>query len=268
MKQDFNSKKYKEQSEFILDIYKILIDDSYWQPLLEKLADYVDKGKACITSRSNNTGYVEGDFFILKTHCISDEFINKYFVEMQTIDSWILTEQLHDIGDVHLSSVGLEFSELEKTKYYQEWLKPQNITNSVRVQLFKTENYRIVLNVFFDKYTDGVDSLMEDLKTFTPHLSQAVEIWMQSIGSEQKSRNHFFKEKYGLTDREIETVQTYFINNRKTTAKNLNIEESTVKSLASDFLENVSEHLAKVKEKMECGTLEEMKRKFNTFSSD
>ena len=257
MKQDFNSKKYKEQSKFILDIYKILIDDSYWQPLLEKLSNYIDKGKACITSRSNNTGYVEGDFFVLKTHCISDEFINKYFVEMQTIDSWIPTEQLHGIGDVHLASVGLEFSELEKTKYYQKWLKPQNITNSVRVKLFKTENYRIVLNVFFDKYTDGVDRLMEDLKIFTPHLSQAVEIWMKSIGLEQKSRNHFFKEKHKLTDREIEIVQTYSINNRKATANILNITEDTIKS-----------HLSKIKEKMECETLEEVKRKFNAFSSD
>ena len=51
-------------------------------------------------------------------------------------------------------------------------------------------------------------------------------------------RRLFTVKTNGLTNREIEIAQSYFINNRKIIAKNFNITEGTIKS-----------HLSKVKEK-------------------
>ena len=189
------------------------------------------------------------------------EYIDQYIQEVYLFDVWNEIERGHNLGEVCIFSEHLKFSELEKTKYYKEWLKPQNIKDGIAIQLFKTEDYRIVLNVLFSDDKDGLNKLLADLKIYIPHLSQAVEIWMTSVGARETSpfqiKQHFLKETCGLTDREIAIAHAYmYIDNRNRIAEKFNISPETVKS----SLYNVRQKLGGV-------SAEDMKRMLGSFAS-
>lgn len=233
------------------DVYETVHDPAHWNTVLTKLSSYVDKGKAALTARDNETGLVDGlDLAITKIVGIDNKLVGSYMNEVCFYDPWIPIEVDHDYtkNPVCLFSNCLEKEKLLKTDFYKHWLQKLNITDGIAVQVFKTEHFRVVLNVFFDDDSSSVQSLCKDIVKLAPHLNRAVSLWM-TLNSEyltpsQQLRTNSLIKTYGVTKRELQIVSSYFRwGNADRAATECNIQPDTV-----------HKNVKIVKEKMGCKT--------------
>lgn len=149
-------------------------------------------------------------------------------------DIWVAIELASKVGEVCQFSKELPIKDLEKTKFFKEWLSTQDIIDGISLQLFKNENIRIVLNVFYSKKNNfEIRALLEDLKILTPYLCQATMLWMKDVGVERdrEVNLHYdsFKKDNEITNREwaflITRIRT---GNNQETAEIMNLEMSTM----------------------------------------
>jgi len=250
-------------SDLIFHIYKASQETVYWGHVLGKLSSYVD-GSTCITARDNKTGHVQAmDVFITKTHGFKMHFVDQYIRSICAIDPWVKIEQRHKVGQVCTFSEHLKRKDLVKTEFYESWLKPQNINDGVAIQLYKTEKFRIVLNVFFNTSNSNT-KLKCDLEILVPHLCQSVEIWLRLNGildiSTYQYKEHVLASEYNLTIKEISIAYAYaYLNSRDEIASSFNVSPETIKS-----------HLYNIRKKLGGGdpiSPIEMKRAIGSFTS-
>jgi len=245
------------------DIYETIEDPTHWHAVLTHLSSYVDKGKAALTVRDNETGFVDGlDLAITKIVGIDNDLIGLYVNEVCFYDKWLPFEISHDYSDnpICLFSDYLSKEELFETRFYKNWLQKLDITDGIALQVFKTEQVRVVLNVFFDDESSSIQKLYNDLVVLTPHLKRAISLWV-SINTDysspkQKLRTKALMNAYGVTARELQIVSSYIrTGHAKVTAKEYKIKSDTVHT-----------NVANVRRKMGCSNAQELKLKLLSYS--
>ncbi len=235
--------KREEFSAILLDIYKASAVPVHWQAVLEKLSRYVRNGKSVLTRRSNIDGHIDvKNLLSSKIHNIEQEYVDKYIREIIYYDVWTPCEQKHQVGELCIFSENLPLDELQKTKYYRDWLAPQGINDGIAIQLYNTDIFRIVLNVLYDHESDNINALHNDLKILTPHLCQSVELWMASLEKDDSCyavvNSDYLENKYDLTPREAEIANlTARLGTYKEIGDYLGLAESTIKSYC-EFIKN------------------------------
>ncbi|PWQ94095.1 helix-turn-helix transcriptional regulator [Leucothrix arctica] len=237
---------YKKLYELTSDIYKIGLDWSAWEGVLEYFASYVKNGKGSITVRQNSTFEIDIDnFYLTKTWNLGSESIDPYRRYLYKHDVWASLEYNNTEGKLCVFSDHLPKRELLQTRFYKEWLDPIGISDGVAIQLFETKKIRIVFKIFHDDNTEAVLDLCRDIEKVYPHLCKATEIHMKILGIgngvDYQTQANQLKEKYGLTPKEIEvaTASVYLGTNKKI-AESLGVNESTIKKHIKSILKKMN----------------------------
>jgi len=236
----------QNELELIQMIYQTIEEQSLWILVLEKLKSYMHNGKASITIRSNTTGFVDThDLFETRASGFEQSFINDYITSKYKIDTWIPIEAKHNTGEICLFSEHQSIEVLEKTAFYQQWLKPQKINDGIAVQLYKTASFRIVLNVFYQHNDDDVKRITFILQKLLPFLCQATSLSAKITGisdtENYEGRGRYLQKAYGLSDRESQVAYFYSLYNgsNEIVSTTLNISVNTVKS----YLKNICQKM-------------------------
>lgn len=223
--------------EIVYDIYYTITCPPHWQAVFKKLSCYIPNSKCAITRRKNNeNGHIDTETFMsAKTFRISKVYIDSYADWGMLIDIWTPIEASFNVGDLCIFSERLPLEELIKTEYYQKWLKPQGINDGISIQLYKNDEYRIVLNVFYNSKIGQEKELHELLRMITPHLCHSVSLWVTLLNNEKFCYSlidtTYFRNRYGLSKRQAEIANLCVrIGSNKEIAEKLFISENTVKS--------------------------------------
>lgn len=256
--QDRNDEKTLQCIEYI---YQTIDDPAQWQAVLHLLSEYVHNGKASISSRNNQHGHVELlDPTYTKTYGFSQEYMDKY-IKLSQLSTGLYTQWV-EIEHTHSYSTGrlciyhdhLPLSELKETKFYTEWLSPQEISSGVALRLFNNKHFRIVLSIVHDEdpSSENLKILYDVLIRLAPHLSRAISISMNLEGisdtASYKGRSDYLKTRYHFSNREIDVVSTLVrLKSVKDIANTLYISENTVKF-----------HIKSIKDKMGVSTSHQM----------
>jgi DNA-binding CsgD family transcriptional regulator len=219
--------------DLVEDIYNTIEHPACWQSVLKKLVDYIPESKATLTIRNNESKSVCVDRFREnKAYGLGMKGINDYVSRYYREDAWIPIEAKCDVGEICRFSERLSRKELAATGFFKGWLQPNNISDGVAVQLFKCNDFRVVLNVFFPLGEYQEEELLHDLGLLLPHLRKACSLWMKNRGmiSEENIDLHLeiFKEKYGVTPTELEFLLCHIrIGTAKETARKMGISQHT-----------------------------------------
>jgi len=256
---------YCKQLFYLLeDIYETIEDPTHWNSVLTQLSSYVNKGKAALTVRDNETGFVDGlDLAITKIVGIENDLIGAYVNEICFYDEWLSFEINHDYSDnpICLFSNYLSKKELIETKFYKNWLQKLEIKDGIALQVFKSDKIRVVLNIFFDDDNESaIEKLCDDIVIVTPHLKRAISLWVSLntnyYSPKQELRTKFLMNSYGVTARELQIVSSYIrTGHAKITAKEYKIKSDTVHT-----------NVANVRRKMGCSNAQELKLKLLSYS--
>lgn len=246
MSYDMKDCDYKELNELITKIYEVGLNWSAWEGLLEYFASYVKNGTGSVTARVKDSFEIDkNNFYIIKTWNIGKDAVESYLTEHFRYDVWANIEWNSTVGEVTILSDHLPKTELLKTHFYQNWLKPVGVSDGMTVQLFASKNFRIVLKIFHDDNTEAVLELCRDLEKVISHLRLATTIHMRILGidskSEYENQAKQLKKKYNFTPREIEVAKSsVYLGTNKKIAEALNINESTVKKHIQSILKKMN----------------------------
>ncbi len=223
-------------SNLLLDIYKASAVSMHWQSVLEQFTSYIEGSKAVLTRRSNLDGHIDvKNLQNSKVHNIEKYYLEEYINGLYLHDIWTPIEIKHKVGELCIFSEHLSISELRKQKYFIEWLRPQNISDGIAIQLYKNDVFRIVLNVIYNHEANNQKKLHDDLRVLTPHLCQSVELWIASLSKDDSCyasvNSDYLEKRYGLTPREAEIANlSARLGTNKKIADTLHLAESTIKS--------------------------------------
>jgi len=223
----------KKILDLVEDIYNIIEYPACWQGVLKKLAAYIPESKAALTIRNNRLEGIYVDRFKEnKIYGFSMDAVNQYIMEYVREDVWIPVEAKCSVGEICRFSEHYDQKKLVDTVFYKEWLQPNNISDGIAVQLFKCENFRVVLNVFLPSGEYKAERLLEDLDLLLPHLLKACRLWMKrlDIVSVDNVNLHLenFKEKYDVTPAELDFLLCHIrFGSAKETAQELGITQHT-----------------------------------------
>ncbi len=237
----------------VQDIYQTVNDQSHWQAVLQHFSKMVKGGKGVMISKNNETGHIDTlDAYNTKAYGFSYRDLGRYFNGAYLIDEWTQFEETCGLGELCVFNDHLSLKDLKKTDYYKQWLKPQEVTAGMAVQIFKVKKFRIVFYIVYDDDSEYVDYLQNSLEQLSPHLCQAMSLYMSSIGIEEDSsstgRAEYLMKRYKLTKRELEVTSALIrASTVQLAANSLYISESTVKT-----------HVKSIKKKMGVRTSHEM----------
>ncbi|PWQ95299.1 helix-turn-helix transcriptional regulator [Leucothrix arctica] len=235
-----------ELNDLISKIYRVGMDWSSWEEILEYFSSYVENGTGSVTAREKESFEIDkNNFYIIKTWNIDKDAVESYLTKHYKNDVWAKIEWDSPVGKVTVLSDHLPKTQLLTTSFYQNWLKPVGVSDGMVIQLFASRHFRIVLKIFHNDNTDAVLKLCEDLEKLLPHLRLATEIHMKLLGidsdSEYKNQAIQLKEKYRLTPREIEVAKSsVYLGTNKKIANALGIDESTVKKHIKSILQKMN----------------------------
>lgn len=251
---------YKELFDLTSKIYRVGLNWSEWESILEHFASSVKNGKGTVTLRQKDTFEIDIDnFYLVKTWNLDQAALESYGAKYSKIDAWSCIEKENRAGQLCVFSEHLSKRNLLKTDFYTGWLKPNGISDAVSIQLFEAKNIVIVFKIFHDDSTEAFLNLCQDLEAVLPHLCLATQIHMKSLGitdqSEYKNHAAQLKKKYKFTPREVDVARTsVYLGTNKKIADELGINETTVKR-----------HIASILKKMKLSQKDEITLKLICF---
>ena len=231
-----NNYDYQRLFDCTDDIYQTINDQTHWQAVLQQLSQIVNDGRGVIISKNNETGHIDVlDAFHTKAYRFSYRYLGRYLNRVHLVDEWTSIEKKHGLGEVCIFNDHLPLNALRKTRFYTQWLKPQNISGGMAIQIFNVQRFRVIFYIVYDDDSESVDVLYQSLLKLSPHLCRATSLWMSSIGiennSESSGRFEYLMNRYKLTKRELEVTSALTrASTVQLAANSLHISESTVKS--------------------------------------
>jgi DNA-binding CsgD family transcriptional regulator len=162
-----------ELSSVIGEIYDAAVEPALWQQALASICNYVGGYAAVLFWHDAATQNAEA------LHLYNDDptYTRLYFEKYLPMDPFFPASSFVEAGVIHRSSEIVPQVELEQTRFYQEWIKPQGIVDAIAVNLEKgvTRSSFIVIR------TDATYGMADEpmcgrLAALVPHLQRAVEI--------------------------------------------------------------------------------------------
>ncbi|MEO6841916.1 MAG: helix-turn-helix transcriptional regulator [Bradyrhizobium sp.] len=162
-----------ELSAVIGEIYDAAIDPTRWQGALASICGYVGGYSAALfwhdaATRNARAFYLFND---------DPNYTKLYFEKYLPMDPFFPASSFVEAGIVHGSSDIVPQAELEQTRFYQEWIKPQGIVDAIAVNLEKG----VTRSSFIAIRSDATYGLLDEaarrrLAAIVPHLQRAVAI--------------------------------------------------------------------------------------------
>lgn len=162
-----------ELSAVIGEIYDAAIDPTLWQQALGSICAYVGGASAALfwhdsaTQRSQALHLFNDDPHYTKLYFEKYLLMNPVFPAATFVEAGVVTTTNDIIPQV----------ELEKTRFYKEWIVPQGIVDAIAVNLEKGTTSSSLLNIRTDAtYGMADDAARQRLALLVPHLQRAVVI--------------------------------------------------------------------------------------------
>jgi hypothetical protein len=165
-----------DQTEFssvIGDIYDAAIDHTLWQRALGSICAYVGGYSAVLFWHDAAAQHAQA------LYLFNDDpaYTRLYFEKYLPMDPFFPASSFIDVGVVRGSNDIVPQAELERTRFYKEWIKPQGIADAIAVNLEKGVTRSSFLVVRTDATQGPADDLMfSRAAALVPHLQRAVAI--------------------------------------------------------------------------------------------
>jgi DNA-binding CsgD family transcriptional regulator len=165
--------KLTELSNTIADIYDAAIDPRLWQKALASICAFVGGSSAVLFWHDSATVSSQ------TLHAFNDDphYARLYFEKYFPMNPMFPAATFVEEGLVHTSRDILPQEELEKTRFYKEWIEPQGIVDAISVNLEKGVMRSSMINIRMNA-ADGVadNESKRRLALLVPHLQRAVSI--------------------------------------------------------------------------------------------
>jgi len=156
-------------SSLIGELYDAAIDPSHWSGVLEKSAQFLDAFAVSLWQLDcfNPAASLERHFGV-----------DPYYVQICKAKYWrcdprLALSYLFKPGEV-FSTAEFPVAEFHDTRFYQEWLKPQGVKESVRCVFERTPEAAFGIFRDEDSSPDGI--ALRRMKLLMPHMRRAVSI--------------------------------------------------------------------------------------------
>lgn len=162
-----------EFSAVVGEIYDAAINPALWQQALASICTYVGGASAVLfwhdaaTERSQALYLFNDD----------PHYTKLYFEKYLPMNPVFPAATFAEAGVVTTTNDFIPQDELEKTRFYKEWIAPQGIVDAIAVNLEKGTTSSSLLNIRTDAtYGMADDAARQRLALLVPHLQRAVAI--------------------------------------------------------------------------------------------
>lgn len=149
----------KEKQVFMELLYKTITNIEIWQDVLAYLCNITNAPKGILMLRNIESAEllipknIHIDLKSPMIYGLSDIEIETYIKKYYQFDPWTKIEKEHHPLTPYAMSEHFPISELKKTKFW-EWLQPQNISDSIVVEIHHSAEHWVSINLFFDGYDE------------------------------------------------------------------------------------------------------------------
>ena len=164
------------------DVYDAILDRSAWSGVFENLAQFVGAQAGALLwkrySRSTDVVHTTG---------IKSPSLELYKERYAKLDPTTKPLSLREVGEVASTAELVSYSEYVESRFYKEWVKPQDFLDSWHASLEKSATTSVHL-IFWRKGKTGIegDATRDRMRLIVPHLRRAVLISnMVDHGKEQ-----------------------------------------------------------------------------------
>lgn len=160
-------------STLIAAIYDAALDSSTWPLVLEGIREFV--GGCAANFYWQDVSRESAGVF----HCVGIErdYLDAYFRTYTKLNPLYPAAAFFTPGEVFGSAEVLPMSEFSQTRFYQEWMRPQGMVDSLAANLEKTITSVAALAVIRGERDGNVDeAAMRRLRLVVPHMLRASSI--------------------------------------------------------------------------------------------
>jgi DNA-binding CsgD family transcriptional regulator len=156
-------------ASLIEDVYDAAFNPALWHDTLKRLVEYTDTHSCGLTTKSATDG-------LLVTHHVGcrEDFLQTYLDQYGKFDPthaiWLC-----NVGEIHRTEDWLPIEDFHEGRFYQEWLRPQQLDDCASVLL---ENVADGFSYFCLMKGGGLvdDKFVRALKPIVPHFLRAAQI--------------------------------------------------------------------------------------------
>jgi len=172
-------KQNADNDELIGTIYQTIDNPALWRSVIEQLCTITGASKGILTLRENDTAefvvperYAESPLYFN----FDDEEVFSFITKYIDVDPWTKIENQNRSDFPYILSDHISDAELRNSKMWA-WLEPQNINDTVTIEIGQTENYWAAMNLYFNNNTfNHQRELLATLKYHLPHLKKAFSL--------------------------------------------------------------------------------------------
>jgi DNA-binding CsgD family transcriptional regulator len=156
------------------DIYDAALDPSRWTAVLQKTRDVVGGSAAAVFSKDARTKNLNVYY-----HCggIDPRYQQLYIEKYEKLGRSTTAHVLGEIEETIATADSMELDDLQDTRFYQEWGRPQGLVDFAAAVLDRTATGAILLGVF-RQHQHGLvdDDTRWRMRQIVPHIRRAMLI--------------------------------------------------------------------------------------------
>jgi DNA-binding CsgD family transcriptional regulator/PAS domain-containing protein len=164
----------EQVDSLIGDIYDAALDPSRWTAVLRQARDVVGGSAAVVVSKDARTKCLQ-----IYHHCggMDPYYRQLYFDQFEKLDPTTGVQVMSEIGEPIGTVDVMALEEFQKTRFYQEWRRPQGVVDFVTAALDKTASRAVLFGVFRQHQHGFVDDDTRwRMRQIVPHIRRAVLI--------------------------------------------------------------------------------------------
>jgi len=164
----------EQVASLIGDIYDAALDPSRWTAVLRRTRDVVGGSAAVVFSKDARTKRLQ-----IYHHCggMDPHYRQLYFDHYEKLDPTTGVQVMSGIGEPIGTVDIMAIADFQKTRFYQEWRRPQGVVDFVAAALDRTATCAVLFGVFRQHRHGFVDDDTRwRMRQIVPHIRRAILI--------------------------------------------------------------------------------------------
>jgi DNA-binding CsgD family transcriptional regulator len=164
----------EQVASLIGNIYDAALDPSRWTAVLRQARDVVGGSAAVVFSKDARTKRLQ-----IYHHCggMDPHYRQLYFDHYERLDPTTGVQVMSGIGEPIGTVDIMAIEDFQKTRFYQEWRRPQGVVDFVAAALDKTATCAVLFGVFRQHQHGFVDDdTRRRMRQIVPHIRRAILI--------------------------------------------------------------------------------------------